>query len=73
MSTSGLGRDVHSLMVIRPAFPQSTTASSVLQGVLKDGFGEAVVACEIPEPREPRELPSLHSCQKRLQANGNAM
>ena len=29
---------------------------STLQGALKDGFGEAVVACDMPEPRE---FPSL--------------
>ena len=27
-----------------------------------DGFGEAVVACDMPEPRQ---FPSLDSCQKR--------
>ena len=36
-------------------------ASPILQGALKDGFGEAVVACDMPEPCE--FLP-LDSCQK---------
>ena len=31
--------------VVHPAFPLPTTASPTLQGALKDGFGEAVVAC----------------------------
>ena len=38
-------------------------ASPALQGVLKDGFGEAAVACDIPEPCK---LPSLDSYQKGL-------
>ena len=33
------------------------------QGALKDGFGEAVVARDIPEPCK---FPSLDSCQKRF-------
>ena len=36
--------------VVHPAFPLPTTASPTLQGVLKDGFGEAVVACDMREP-----------------------
>ena len=39
-------------------------ASPALQGVPKNGFGEAVVACDMPEPCQ---FPSLDSCQKRLQ------
>ena len=38
-------------------------ASPTLQGALKDGFGEAVGACDMPEPCK---FPSLHSCQKRF-------
>ena len=38
-------------------------ASPNLQGALKDGFGEAVVACDMPEPGK---FPSLDSCQKRF-------
>ena len=36
--------------VVHPAFPLPTTASPALRGVLKDGFGEAVVAFDMPEP-----------------------
>ena len=61
--SSGTGGDVHS-DVVHPAFPRLTTASPIIQGALKDGFGEAVVACDIPEPCQ---FPSLDSCQKRLQ------
>ena len=38
-------------------------ASPNLQGAPKDGFGEAVVAFDMPEPRE---FPSLDSFQKRF-------
>ena len=34
-----------------------------LQGALKDGFGEAVMVCDMPEPYK---LLSLNSCQKRF-------
>ena len=34
-----------------------------LRDALKDGFGEAVVACDMPEPCK---FPSLDSCQKRF-------
>ena len=44
-------------------FPLPTTASPTLRGVLNDGFGEAVVACDMPEPCK---CPSLDSCQKRF-------
>ena len=37
--------------------------SPTLQGALKDGFGDVVVACDIPEPCK---FPSLDSCQKRF-------
>ena len=47
--------------VVHPAFPLSTTASPILQGSLKDGFGESVVACDMPEPCK---FPSLDRCQK---------
>ena len=36
--------------VVHPAFPLPTTASPTLQGVLKEGVGEAVVACDMREP-----------------------
>ena len=47
--------------VVHPAFPLPTTASPTLHGALKDGFGEAVVACDMPGPCK---FPSLGSCQK---------
>ena len=59
VSSSGTGRDD----VVHPAFPLPTTVSPTLQGDLKDGFGEAVVACDISEPSK---FPSLDSCQKRF-------
>ena len=45
--------------VVHPAFPLPTTVSATLRGALKDGFGEAVVACDMPEPRK---FPSLGVC-----------
>ena len=36
--------------VVHPTFPLLTIASSTLQDVLKDGFGEAVVASDMSEP-----------------------
>ena len=44
-------------------FPPPTTVSPTLQGALKNGFGEVVVANDIPEPCG---LPTLDSCQKRF-------
>ena len=35
--------------VVHPAFLLATTAATTLQGALKGGFGEAVVACDVPE------------------------
>ena len=35
--------------VVHPAFPLPTTVSPTLQGVLKDGCGETVVPCDMPE------------------------
>ena len=49
--------------VVHPAFPLPTTALSTFQDALKDGFGEAVVACDMPEPCK---FPSLNSCQRRF-------
>ena len=40
-----------------------TTASPTLQGVLKDVFGEAVVACDMSKPLK---FPSLDICQDRF-------
>ena len=58
-----MGRDVHSFDVVHPVFPLLTTASPTLQGALKDGFREAVVACDMPEPCK---FPSIDSCQRRF-------
>ena len=44
--------------VVHSAFPLPTTALPTLQGALKDGFREAVVACDTPEPCK---FPSLDS------------
>ena len=49
--------------VVHQVFPLPTTESPTLQGALKNGFGEAVVACDIPEPCK---FPFLDSCQKRF-------
>ena len=49
--------------VVHPAFPLPTTALPTLQSVQKDGFGEAVVACDIPEPCK---FPFPDSWQKRF-------
>ena len=49
--------------LVHPAFLLSTTVSPTLQGAMKDGFGEAVGACDMPEPCK---FPSLDSCQKRF-------
>ena len=35
--------------VVHPAFPLPTTASSTLQGALKDSFRQAVLACDMLE------------------------
>ena len=48
VSSSGMGRDVHSLM-LSSSISLPTTASPTPQGLLKDGFGEAVMACDTPE------------------------
>ena len=49
--------------VDHPAFPLPTTASPTLQGALKDSFGEALVACDMPETCK---FPSADSCRKRF-------
>ena len=49
--------------VVHSAFPLPTAVSYPLQCALEDGFGEAVVACDMPEPCK---FPSLESCQKRF-------
>ena len=62
VSSSGMGRDVHS-DVVHPAFHQPTTELPTLPGAQKDGFGKAVTACGMPEPYK---FLSLDSCQKRF-------
>ena len=37
--------------------------SPTLQGAVTDGFGEAVVTCDMPKPCK---FPSLDGCQKRF-------
>ena len=49
--------------VVHPAFPPLTRALPNLQDALKDGFGEAVVACDMSKPCK---FPSLDSCQNRF-------
>ena len=49
--------------VVHPAFPLLITALPALQGALKDGFGEAAVARDMPEPYR---FPSLDRCQDRF-------
>ena len=44
MSGSGMGRDVHSLMLFIKHFPYRPRRPPTLQGVPTDGFGEAVAA-----------------------------
>ena len=46
----------------RSSISYADYASPTLHGALKDGFGEAVMACDMPEPCK---FPSLDSCQRR--------
>ena len=57
--SSGTGRLCPLFDVVHPTFPLPTT----LKGPLKDGFREAVMARDMPEPIK---FPSLDSCQKRF-------
>ena len=66
MSSSGMGRNAHFLMLSK-AFPLPTTELPTLQGALRDGFGEAVVVCDMLEPckfpthqKECCEVKSVH-------------
>ena len=45
---------------VYPAVPLPTTALPTLQGALKSDFGEAVVACDMPEPGKFSFLDSCH-------------
>ena len=49
--------------VVHPAFSLPTNALIALQGALKDGFEEAAVARDRPEPCK---FPSLDSCHNRF-------
>ena len=49
MSNAAAGQGHPLFDVVHPAFSLPTTASPVLQGDLRDVFGEAVVACDTPE------------------------
>ena len=49
--------------VVHPAYPLPTTVLPTLKGALKDGFGDVVLACNMPKPCK---FPSLDSCQKRF-------
>ena len=60
-SLQGLGRLLFD--VVHPAFPYADHASPTPQDALKDGFGEAFMACDMPEPCK---FLSLDSCQKRF-------
>ena len=57
------GQECSLFDAVHPAFPLPTTASSTLRGALKDGFKEAVVVCDMPEPCK---FPSLDICEKRF-------
>ena len=59
VSSYSMGRECP--LFVYPAFPLPTIALSIHQGALKDAFGEAVLACDMPEPCK---FPSLDSCQK---------
>ena len=63
MNSSGMGKDVHSLTLSIQHFLCPSQRHHTLQGVTRDDFGEAVAACDMPEPCK---FPSLDSCQKRL-------
>ena len=43
------GQECSHFDAVHPAFSLPTTASPTRQGALKDGFGETVVACYMPE------------------------
>ena len=48
---------------VHPTFPQPNMVLPTIQSALKDDFGEAVVACDMPKPCK---FPSLDSCQRRF-------
>ena len=62
VSSSGMDRDVHSLMLSVQHFLCRPRRRQPFKGALKDGFGEAVVACVCLSRASFRFL----SCQKRF-------
>ena len=48
--------------VVQPVFSLPTTTSPTLQGELKGDFGEAAVACDMPEPCKFPSLDSVCVC-----------
>ena len=58
---NGQGRPLFD--AVHPAFLLLTTVSPAVQGALKDGLGEAVVACDLPVTCK---FPFLDGCQKRF-------
>ena len=63
MSSSGMGKDVHSLMLSIQHFLCRPRVSPIPEDAVKDGFGETVMVCDM---LEPCKFPSLGSCQKRF-------
>ena len=61
VSSSGIGQRCPLFDVVHPTFPLLTMALPTLQGALKDGFGEAGVACDVPEPCKFPPL-DIHCC-----------
>ena len=60
MSSSGRGRDVHSLMLSIQHFLCRSRRRSPSMVALKEGFGEMVVACDMPvsvSRQWPEEVP----------------
>ena len=58
--------------VVRSAFPLPTTASPTLKGALKDGFGEVVVASDIPEPCNRTGICLINCQQQDLPLNARS-
>ena len=63
VSSSDTGKYVHSLTLSIQHFLCRPRRRPSLEDALKDGFGEAVVACDMSEPCK---FLSLYICQKRF-------
>ena len=51
--------------VVHAAFPLQTKASPILQGAVKDGAGEAVVACDmLVSSQLPRKMVQVGDAEK---------